>query len=247
MSRLDVWLVTQGAFASRERARRAIETGAVKVNGRLVRKPSFSVGEEDHVEVEPTTILRYVSQGGLKLERAIEAFGIDFREKIVLDIGASTGGFTDCALQHGAAHVYAVDVGTDQLHPSLRKHPQVTVLERQDVRQLQLSQLGGRPADLLTIDVSFISLRPILSYLPPLLQSDGRLMALIKPQFELDGRRFKGGIVRDPAQRLEALRRVVQYGADAGLRCLQTEPTDADGREKNVEYLSWWMRVAGSR
>ncbi|MCB0636300.1 MAG: TlyA family RNA methyltransferase [Lewinella sp.] len=238
--RLDQHLVQHGFFDTRERAQRAIRAGAVRVDEQVITKPAFRLMDEAQVIVEDTDQLRYVSQGGHKLARAITAFGLDFTGKTVLDIGASTGGFTDCALQHGAARVYAVDVGTGQLHPKLRDDARVVNLEQQDLRTLTLEQIGGQPADLIVADVSFISLTQIFPYVAPFLQRDGWGVVLIKPQFELDGRRFKGGIVREEKWRQAAIERVRASLREYGFVLRDIVPTQADGKQKNIEYLAWW-------
>ena len=217
MPRLDQHLVNTNHFESRAKAQQAIREGAVRVNGQVVTRPSEAVTDTDLIEVGAAESLRYVSRGGFKLERAIQAFGLDLSDKTVLDVGASTGGFTDCALQHGALHVYAVDVGNDQLHPALRAHPGVTSIEDQDLRTLRPEQLGGRAMDFIVIDVSFISLKHIFPHLRPFLRAGGQIVALIKPQFELEDRQhLKGGIVREEKLRQQVLRQVKEYAREAG-------------------------------
>ena len=156
--RLDVWLCQNGLVQSREKSAQLIKNRAVFVNGKVVIKPSFSVKETDQVNL--ISSLPYVGRGGYKLARAIEVFGIDLKQKVVLDVGASTGGFTDCALQHGAEHVYAVDVGHDQLDESLRNNEKVTNMERTNITEVSAGQI--RTPDIVVIDVSFVSLKKIL-------------------------------------------------------------------------------------
>ncbi len=211
-------------------------------NGRPAVKPSQIVQSSDQIEVAGDP-LPYVSRGGLKLEKAIRTFQLDFSEKTVLDAGASTGGFTDCALQHGAARVYAVDVGSEQLAPSLRSHPQVVFYENFDVRELSLSQLGGQPVDAIVSDLSFISLTLILPAFPPLLRPGGFLVLLIKPQFELEQRTaLKGGIVKDPALRKRAVDRVLDAARSLGFQVKGLTETDVETDRKNVEFLVWLVK-----
>lgn len=178
--RLDKYLVEKQLFPSREKAQTAIRHQTVMVNGTILTKASFDVTETDNVEVIDI-FNKYVSMGGLKLEKAIDRFGLDFSGKEVLDIGSSTGGFTDCALQHGAAQVVAVDVGTQQLAETLRQDVRVTSLENKDFRELTPDEVQGRRFDFIVSDVSFISLTYILPYCAPFLKPDGQMMLLIKP------------------------------------------------------------------
>ncbi|MCC6723780.1 MAG: TlyA family RNA methyltransferase [Saprospiraceae bacterium] len=236
--RIDTWLVQNGHFASRERAHLALKAGRVMSNGRPVGKPSHEVQPSDKVEVKGDP-LPYVSRGGLKLQKAIRTFQIDFQGLTVLDVGASTGGFTDCALQHGAAKVVAVDVGTSQLVASLRNDPRVVFYEDQDVRKLSLEQMGGQPADALVCDVSFISLTHVLPAFPSLLKPGGFAVLLIKPQFELEQRRaLKGGIVKEEKLRQQAIRRVLDCALGLGFRQAGLVETDVEAEgKKNLEYL----------
>lgn len=237
--RIDAWLVENSHFESRVRAQLALKTGQVLCNGRIV-KPAHEVQPTDQIEVKGDPI-RYVSRGGLKLEKAIQQFQLDFQGISVLDVGASTGGFTDCALQHGAAKVVAVDVGTGQLAAPLRNDPRVVYYEDQDIRKLTLEQMGGQPADALVCDVSFISLTRVLPAFPALLKKDGFAVLLIKPQFELEQRKsLKGGIVKDEQLRQQAVKRVTDCAAAHGFQQLGLMETDvADESRKNVEFLLW--------
>lgn len=237
--RIDSWLVQNGFFDSRERAQLAIREGKVLCNGKLASKPSQNVQPGDSIEVAGDP-LPYVSRGGLKLEKAIRVFQLDFSNKKVLDAGASTGGFTDCALKQGAAKVYAVDVGSDQLAASLRTHPQVVFYENFDVRQLSLEQLEGEQVDVIVCDVSFISLTHILPAFPPLLKPGGFIVLLIKPQFELEQRTaLKGGIVKDPALRKQAVEKVLSLAQSLDFQLKGLTATDVEEGKKNVEYLAW--------
>ncbi|ULQ56116.1 TlyA family RNA methyltransferase [Flavihumibacter rivuli] len=239
--RLDKWLVQNGLVESREKARQMIEAGVVKVNGNVVTKPAFLVVESNTIVVTEK-VLRYVSRGALKLEKAIRTFGLQLAEKVVLDIGASTGGFTDCSLQHGARKVFAIDVGTDQLHPSLRSDDRIRYWEQLHIKDLKPGDLG-EPVDLIVIDVSFISLTLVFPYLDQFLQPDGKIIALIKPQFEVGPKvHLKGGIVKDRKLRKQAVLDVMKSAASFGFYLQDIVPTDADPSVKNVEYMAMFDR-----
>jgi 23S rRNA (cytidine1920-2'-O)/16S rRNA (cytidine1409-2'-O)-methyltransferase len=199
--RLDIELVDRGLVESREKAKRAIMAGQVRVNEQVARKPSDSVDESDAIILAAEE--KYVSRGGQKLEHALKEFGLDASKKTAIDLGASTGGFTDCLLQHGAARVYAVDVGKGQLAWKLRHDHRVCVMEKTNARQLTPAQFPGgfALADIIVIDCSFISLRKIIPAAVPLLKPAGWMVALIKPQFEAGkAEADKGaGVITDPA------------------------------------------------
>jgi 23S rRNA (cytidine1920-2'-O)/16S rRNA (cytidine1409-2'-O)-methyltransferase len=219
-SRLDQWLVRHGYAETRNRARWLIESGQVWVRGQPCRTPSRTLPDSYQVEIRGNG-LPYVGRGGLKLEHVLHAFGVDVTGLVALDIGASTGGFVDCLLQHGAQRVYALDVGVAQLAPRLRGDARVVVLEGRNVRTFHAAELP-ETVDLITIDVSFISLTLVFPLLPPFLQPRGRVVALVKPQFEVGAEHIgRGGIVRDPRYRELALRRVTIIAEDAGFRVLQ--------------------------
>src|SRR5215469_15052202 len=210
--RLDRLLVEKGLFASREQAQRAVMAGEVKVGTRVVAKPSQFFDVETAIEVKPDR--KYVGRGALKLESALDHFKIDVNGKIALDIGASTGGFTDCLLQRGASRVYAVDVGYGQLDWKLRNDPRVIVLEKLNARFLTREHLS-RSVDLCVIDVSFISLTLILPNAFALTKPGGVILALIKPQFELQRSGVgKGGIVCDPCLHRKAQDKMVAFVSD---------------------------------
>lgn len=241
-TRIDAWLVQNGHFESREKARIALEEGVVEVNEQLVRKPSFKISDTDQVIIKAPS-LRFVSRGGLKLEKAIHTFQLDFTGKTVLDVGASTGGFTDCALQHGATRVFAVDVGSGQLHLSLREHPQVHWWEGLHIRDLTPDMLGEL-VDFIVVDVSFIGLRHIFPYLPSFLKKNGMIITLIKPQFELEEKvRLKKGIVKDENLRRQILERVSAAAQEQGFVLKEITTTDADEQRKNIEYLALWEKI----
>jgi 23S rRNA (cytidine1920-2'-O)/16S rRNA (cytidine1409-2'-O)-methyltransferase len=219
--RLDRWLVTRGYAETRSRAQWLIEAGLVWVRGQPCRKASLMVADSCQVEIRGGG-LPYVSRGGLKLERALQAFGVNVAGLVALDIGASTGGFTDCMLQHGARRVYALDVGTGQLASRLRTDPRVVSLEGRNIRTFQAAELP-ETVGLITVDVAFLSLACVLPLLPPFLRPCGRVIALVKPQFEVGAAHVgRGGVVRGPHCHALALRRVITVAAEAGFRVTQT-------------------------
>ncbi len=207
-TRLDLLLVERGLAPSRAQAQAWILAGRVRVNGVRVDKPGTRVARAALLELLSPP--KYVSRGGEKLEAALHAFRLDPRGKIALDIGASTGGFTDCLLQHGASRVYAVDVGHGQLHWKLRNDPRVVVKEGLNARFLRPEDIG-EPVDLVTVDVSFISLRLILPRLEGIVRAEGDVVPLVKPQFEAGPGRVRRGVVRDPRVHREVLQGLVQF------------------------------------
>lgn len=242
--RLDVLLVRRGLYPSRERARSVIMAGRVFVNGQRVDKPGTAVVPDAEIQVRGKDN-PYVSRGGLKLARAIEEFGIDLEGKVVLDVGASTGGFTDCALQAGAARVIAVDVGYGQLAWKLRNDSRVTCLERTNIRYLDPESLPAR-ADAVTVDVSFISLTKILDRLHALSGDEARFILLIKPQFEAGREKVgKKGVVRDPKVHLEVLYRVLDRMRAQGWSVLGITHSPIRGPEGNIEYLVYAAKQNG--
>ena len=237
LSRLDQLLVARGHFESREQARRHILAGKVFVDGQRVDKAGTAVREEASVEVrgprEP-----YVSRAGRKLEQALRHFAVDPAGSCCLDVGASTGGFTDCLLAHGAARVYALDVGYGQLDQRLREDPRVVVMERVNARHLGPGDLPER-CDVVTVDVSFISLVQVVPPLLPHLRPGGTLLALIKPQFEVGrGQVGKGGVVRDEALRAEVIERRLCDLAALGLEPLGTLDCEVAGVSGNREAIA---------
>lgn len=243
--RLDVRLVREGFFPTREKAQRAILAGMVKVSGQRFTKAGTPVAEDAPVEVEQPAIA-YVSRGALKLERALDIFGLDPAGRRAMDVGASTGGFTDLLLQRGAAHVYAIDVGYGQLAWKLRQDPRVSVLERTNIRHLTPEGLGAPPEeapDLAVIDVSFISLGKILPAVRALLAPPGELIALIKPQFEAGKASVgKGGVVRDPEVHARVIREVLAAAASEGWHAGGLTYSPIKGPEGNIEFLGYWRR-----
>lgn len=236
--RLDKYLVEKQFFPSREKAQTAIRHNTVKVNGSLVSKSSLDV--DDSMQVEVIDIFnKYVSMGGLKLEKAIEDFELSLDGLRILDIGASTGGFTDCALQHGASRVVAVDVGTQQLAEQLRSDDRVLSIENRDFRELTLEETGNEPFDMIVSDVSFISLTYILPYCHPFLKPDGRMVLLIKPQFEA-GPSFlnKNGIVKEEKGYKVAIQKVVSEALNQGFHLQNLTVSTLFDIHKNVEFLA---------
>jgi 23S rRNA (cytidine1920-2'-O)/16S rRNA (cytidine1409-2'-O)-methyltransferase len=237
--RLDTLLVERGFAASRERARALILAGRVRVDGRPVTKAGAPVRADADVTLEQPDH-PYVGRGGVKLAHALDTFQIDVRDRLALDIGASTGGFTDVLLQRGARRVVALDVGHGQLDWKLRTDPRVVVMERINARTLTPDQLpaDARTFDIVTIDVSFISLRQVLPAVPALLSPAADVVALVKPQFEAGRAEVgKGGIVRDPLVQARAVREVIAAGDALGLRRAGDTPSPIEGMEGNREFL----------
>ncbi|MCB1087963.1 MAG: TlyA family RNA methyltransferase [Verrucomicrobiae bacterium] len=236
--RLDQALVARGLCDSREQAKRLILAGQVVVEGVANPKPGLNVAEDQPIRVKEQP--KYVGRGGLKLEGALDAFGIDPAGQVAMDIGASTGGFTDCLLQRGAVKVFAFDVGTNQLAWKLRSDPRVVSREGFNVRYMTPEDIG-EAANLIVIDVSFISLTKILPAAFSVLKSEGNLVCLIKPQFELRREQIgKGGIVREPELREEAVTRIREFATGElakDWRGLIESPIS--GTDGNVEFLAW--------
>ncbi len=243
--RIDVLLVEQGLAPSREKAKGTILAGLVSADGIRVDKPGTEVSIAARLEVQGQ-VCPYVSRGGLKLEKALQVFPVDLRGKVVLDVGASTGGFTDCSLKNGASKVFAVDVGYGQLAWSLRNDPRVVCLERTNARYLTLAALGEQ-VDFATIDVAFISLDKILPAIKDLLRPDNGVVALVKPQFEAGKDKVgKKGVVKDPATHREVLQRVLQLAVGTGYRVLGLDYSPVKGPEGNIEYLAWLSYEEGA-
>ena len=240
MSRLDVELVNRKMVKSRNVAQQIIKEGIVFVNSKAVVKASIEVNETDEIEIKGN-LPKYVGRGGLKLEKAIDEFKIDLTDKTCIDIGASTGGFTDCMLQNGARLVYAVDVGRDQLDVTLRKNGRVISLEQTDVREAE----GKIPekADFISIDVSFISLRSVLPFAVKMLKACGGIAALIKPQFEVGKSGIgKKGIVKNPKLRERSVNEIKEYSLLLGLKIAGIVESPITGGDGNIEYLIYLLR-----
>ena len=236
--RLDVLLVERGLAESRQKAQATIMSGLVFVGGQRLDKPGAPVAPEAAVEVRGNA-LKYVSRGGLKLEKAMDIWPIRLEGAVCMDVGASTGGFTDCMLQNGAKKVYAVDVGYGQLAWKLRSDSRVICLERTNARYLSRELIPEEP-DFSSVDVSFISLRLILPAISGVLREGGQTAALIKPQFEAGREKVgKNGVVRDPVVHLEVLDRFLSHAKESGFRVLDLSFSPVRGPEGNIEYLGW--------
>jgi len=239
--RADLYLVEYGFVKSRTAARKYIEQGHVVLDGQVIKKASQDVTEQEHT-VEILQPERYVSRGGLKLEGALRAFEIDVRGMRAADIGASTGGFTDCLLQAGAAHVYAIDSGRDQLDPDLMLDERVSCMEGVNARYLQPDQLDGC-VDIVVMDVSFISQTLILPAVAGLLKDGGVYIGLIKPQFEAGRAALnKSGIVKNAKDRRAAVERVLDAAAQQGLCLGGLIQSPIEGGDGNVEYLAYYIK-----
>ena len=235
--RLDVLLTERGLVPSREKARQAIMEGLVYVDGQKEDKPGSPFSEEVALEVRGRS-LPYVSRGGLKLEKALAVFPIDLTDRVCMDIGASTGGFTDCMLQNGAALVYAIDVGYGQLAYRLRTDPRVVCMEKTNFRYVTPDDLGERRPTFASVDVSFISLAKILPAAAAILPEGGEAVALIKPQFEAGREKVgKKGVVRDPAVHEEVIAKVLAMAVEEGYAIKGLTFSPVRGPEGNIEYL----------
>jgi 23S rRNA (cytidine1920-2'-O)/16S rRNA (cytidine1409-2'-O)-methyltransferase len=232
--RADRLLVARGLFESRARAQAAIVAGQVTADGSLVRKPSEEISSAAVIAAEPAH--PYVSRGGVKLAAALEGFSLDVAGLVCLDVGASTGGFSDVLLARGARHVYAVDVGRAQLHARLRGHRHLTSFEQTDIRDLNPSRLSERP-EFAAIDVSFISLRLVLPHLSGLLKPSATLLALIKPQFEAGRRHIKKGVVSDAGVHAAVCDDIARLLADLGWRIGDRMPSPILGGDGNREFF----------
>jgi len=236
MRRLDRLLLERGLVESREKAQSLIMAGLVYVDGKRVDKAGYRVKGNERVEV--LQLPRYVSRGGDKLESALRRFRVDVKGKVALDVGSSTGGFTDCLLRYGAIRVYAVDVGRGQMHPKLRNDPRVVLHERTDARTLTEEHVPEK-VDLLTVDVSFISLTRILPSVLPFLKEEGDALLLVKPQFELTPKEVRKGIVRDRALRRKALLKVVNFVEERGYVLSGVVKAFPRGAKGNEEFFLW--------
>jgi 23S rRNA (cytidine1920-2'-O)/16S rRNA (cytidine1409-2'-O)-methyltransferase len=235
-TRLDLLIVEKGLAPSRQRARALIMAGKVLVNQQPIEKPSTLIHSQDNIILKGKDI-NYVSRGGLKLEKAIQVLKIDITGFVCLDVGASTGGFTDCLLQHGARRVFAVDVGYGQLAWKLRQDPRVVVIERTNIRQMPTEILPQR-VDLVTIDVSFISLKIVVPAVLKFMKKNAPILALIKPQFEV-GKSLvgKGGVVRDPALHAEVIEDLSVFFSKTGLSKEFVIPSPIFGPKGNKEFI----------
>ena len=241
--RLDVLLVQKGLQESRQKAQATIMSGQVFVDGQRVDKPGAPVAEDAEIEVKGG--LRYVSRGGLKLEKAMALWPVHLEDAVCMDIGASTGGFTDCMLQNGAAKVYTVDVGYGQLAWKLRSDPRVVCLERTNARYLSHEQIPEEP-DFSSVDVSFISLKLILPAIAGVLRDGGQMVCLIKPQFEAGKEKVgKKGVVRDPAVHREVLEHFLEHAKENNFTVIDITYSPIRGPEGNIEYLGFLQKNSG--
>lgn len=232
--RADVLLVERGFFESRAKAQAAIEAGSVRANGKTIAKASEPVAADADIVAEPA--FPWVSRGGVKLAAALEQYPIEIEDHVCVDVGASTGGFTEVLLANGASLVYAIDVGTEQLHPSLRNNPRIVSMENTDIRSLAGRRLDVRP-DIVVIDASFISLKLILPAVLPLAAAPMHLLALIKPQFEADRAHSKKGIIRDEAVHKAVCDDIAAFAASLGCRDIAVFPSTIEGGDGNREFF----------
>ncbi len=239
--RIDLALVERGLFASRAKAREAIEAGLVEANGRLIRKPSEDVSDQDNITA--TAPYPWVSRGGVKLAAALAFFKINVEGLICLDIGASTGGFSDVLLEQGAAALYAVDVGHGQLHPRIAANPRIVAMEKTDARSLNAS-LFSAPPQFIVCDVSFISLKLVLPHVLSLAAANAQLVALIKPQFEAGRERTHKGIVRDADIHAEICTDLRNFIESLGWQVQGIMPSPIEGGDGNREFLIAAKRLA---
>lgn len=240
--RIDQLLFERGYFESREKAKTTVMSGIVFADGKRVDKPGTFVSEDSEIEIRGNA-LRYVSRGGQKLEKAITEFNLSLEGVVAADVGASTGGFTDCMLQYGASKVYAIDVGYGQLAWKLRQDERVVVMDRTNIRYVTPDMIG-EPLDFATIDVSFISLKLVLSVVRKLLKESGKVVALVKPQFEAGREKVgKKGVVRDPEVHLEVLKEFIINAGQAGFAVQKVSYSPIRGPEGNIEYLAYLESV----
>jgi len=232
--RIDLLLVERGLFESRSRAHAAIDAGLVSANDKQVLKASEMVATDAVLQAQPAH--PFVSRGGVKLAGALEQYPIDIEDHVCLDVGASTGGFTEVLLANGASLVFAIDVGQGQLHPSLQGHPKVVSMEETDIRALEGKRLPARP-DVVVIDVSFISLKMVLPVALSLAAAPMHLLALIKPQFEATRKHSKRGIIRDAAAHREVCDDIAAFAASLGCADIRIFPSPITGGDGNVEFF----------
>ena len=237
-NRIDKEIVNRNLVASRSKVQELISNGFVECNGKIIKKSSLQVNESDEIKILENETLKYVSRGGLKLEKAINKFKIDMNNKVVMDIGSSTGGFTDCMLQNGAVKVFAIDVGHGQLDWKLRQDERVVCMEKTNIRYVQPEDLG-EPIDFSSIDVSFISLKHIFIPLKDILNENDDIVALIKPQFEAGKDEVgKKGIVKDPKTHLKVIENVIAYANECHLSLQALSFSPITGGEGNIEFLA---------
>ena len=237
MNRLDKELVARGLCPTRAKAQDLIKNGNVKVNGKVITKTGYEISSNDLIEIIDISTLKYVSRAGLKLEKAIEQFKLDLSNKVIMDIGSSTGGFTDCSLQHGASKVIAVDVGTNLMHESLRNNPQVELYEQTNIKDMPSEKFID--IDYITIDVSFVSLSKIFEKLATE-KTSATIIALIKPQFECGkdiADKFKG-VISSPAVHQQVIENVISMANGYGFKIQNLDYSPITGSDGNIEYIS---------
>ena len=236
--RLDVYLFSKNYVSSRQKAKTLIEEGNVTINSVLIKKPSYEIDETIEYNVQITDSCPYVSRGGLKLEKMLSQLDLDLNNRVAIDIGASTGGFTHCLLLNGVSRVYSVDSGTNQLHKSLLEDDRVISIENFNARDLTIDIIG-QLVDIIVCDVSFISQTYIIEVAKKLIKDDGIYIGLIKPQFEVGkGKIGKGGIVKEPKYRFEAIKKIIDNAKNNGLKCVAFVKSPIFGGDGNVEYVA---------
>jgi ftsJ-like methyltransferase len=236
--RLDLILVEREFFETREKAKREIMAGNVIVNEQVVIKAGTMFKDNDELNIRVKDKLKYVSRGGLKLEKAIKAWDLDFSDKLVLDIGASTGGFTDCALQNGARRVYSVDVGKNQLDWKLRNDEKVVSLEEMHIKDLKEEDIENKKVDFIVIDVSFISLTKVIPYFKKFLVQSGKIVMLVKPQFEVGREKIgRNGVVENEEYHNEAIKKIISFSKEEGYELIGVEDSPIKGAKGNKEFL----------
>ena len=236
--RLDLILVEREFFETREKAKREIMVGNVIVNDQVVTKAGTIFKDNGELNIRIKDKLKYVSRGGLKLEKAIKTWNLDFSDKLVLDIGASTGGFSDCALQNGAKRVYSVDVGKNQLDWKLRNDDRIVSLEEMHIKDLKEEDIENQKVDFIVIDVSFISLTKVIPYLEKFLAKDGKAVMLVKPQFEVGREKIgRNGVVENEEYHDEAIKKIIHFSKEYGYELIGVEDSPIKGAKGNKEFL----------
>ena len=236
--RLDLILVEREFFETREKAKREIMVGNVIVNEQVVTKAGTMFKDNDDLNIRIKDKLKYVSRGGLKLEKAIKTWDLNFKDKLVLDIGASTGGFTDCALQNGAKCVYSVDVGKNQLDWKLRNDERVVSIEEMHIKDLKEKDIGDEKVNYIVIDVSFISLTKVIPYFEKFLAKNAKIVMLVKPQFEVGREKIgKNGVVENEEYHDEAIKKIISFSKKCGYEVIGVEDSPIKGAKGNKEFL----------
>lgn len=240
--RLDVYLFSKGLVKSRQKAKTLIEDGNVSVDSVIIKKPSYEIDDENH-SIYINDPCPYVSRGGLKLEKMLKILNMDLKDKIAIDIGASTGGFTHCLMLNGVSRIYAVDSGTNQLDEILLNDDRVISMEGFNARELSVDVIGNL-VDIVVCDVSFISQSYIIEVAKDLIKEDGVYIGLIKPQFEVGmGKIGKGGIVKEPKYRLEAISKILESANENGLKCFAFIKSPISGGDGNIEYVAAFAKI----